>query len=288
MAELSRDEAVAFLLGGGTEEEREAVERRLFEDETVADEVAAVEDELIDAYIAGGLPPSERGQFERAYLSSPERSDKVAFARALRERLSSDVRGRSIQGASGRPRALLAALAAAAVILLAMSSFLFFQDAKTRLELERARSEIAGLKTSNDQLAQQLEKTRGPIAAEPPSSRQPEALIASFELSPALVRDTSETRTLVVPKSIGEVRLILPVEEGSGGTYQATLTTVDGAKLWTSGPLRTRAEKSKNSIVVGVPANRLSTNDYILTLGRVDAKGRIRDVDDYFFRVKRD
>src|ERR1700686_3525838 len=74
---------VRYLLGNLTEEEQAQVEDRAFADTDYRDALEAVEADLIDAYVRGGLSPSERREFERRFLTSPGRRSKVEFARAL-------------------------------------------------------------------------------------------------------------------------------------------------------------------------------------------------------------
>src|SRR5262245_54257158 len=78
---------VRYLLGDATEQEKTVMEDALLGEPEKLEEIAAVEDELIDDYLSGELDAAERGRFEKAYLSVPDRRRRVDFARALRERL---------------------------------------------------------------------------------------------------------------------------------------------------------------------------------------------------------
>lgn len=74
---------VRYLLGDLPEEEQVEVEDRAFSDAQNMQIVLAVEADLIDEYVRGGLHASERRQFETRFLASSERRRKVEFARAL-------------------------------------------------------------------------------------------------------------------------------------------------------------------------------------------------------------
>src|SRR5262249_23131097 len=50
------------------------------------EELQEVEDELIDDYASGALTPDQQLSFEKYFLRSPERREKVAFATAMTER----------------------------------------------------------------------------------------------------------------------------------------------------------------------------------------------------------
>src|SRR5206468_403152 len=74
---------VKYLLGDLSETEQVQVEDRAFADTEYLDAIEAVEADLIDTYVRGGLSQFERRAFERRFLTSPNRWSKVEFARAL-------------------------------------------------------------------------------------------------------------------------------------------------------------------------------------------------------------
>lgn len=76
-----------YLLGELGEQERWAVEERLFLDGEYLLQLQALEDELLDAYVYGDLTPDERGRVERELLSRPGRRADVRFAHALKDYL---------------------------------------------------------------------------------------------------------------------------------------------------------------------------------------------------------
>ncbi len=77
---------IAYLLGELPEEELQRFERRYLEEESLFQELQEIEDELIDDYVTGALSAERRTAFEQYFLRSPERRDKVEFARAITER----------------------------------------------------------------------------------------------------------------------------------------------------------------------------------------------------------
>src|SRR5690242_7522625 len=72
-----------YLLGALTEAEQIALEQQFFADGELLDRVWATENELVDGYVRGRLPQTEREQFERHYLASPQHRERVAFAQTL-------------------------------------------------------------------------------------------------------------------------------------------------------------------------------------------------------------
>lgn len=74
-----------YLLGQLDGDAREVFEKRLLTDDDLFDELLAIEDELIDEYLVGAMGEDERASFEKKFLMTPERHQKMRFARALRK-----------------------------------------------------------------------------------------------------------------------------------------------------------------------------------------------------------
>jgi tetratricopeptide (TPR) repeat protein len=74
-----------FLLGQLGEEERERFEERLLDDSALLDHLSVVEEELIDDYLFGALAGGEREDFERKFLTTPKRREKLMLARRLKQ-----------------------------------------------------------------------------------------------------------------------------------------------------------------------------------------------------------
>ena len=66
--------------------QRRGVEERLLTDDDFCEEFEAAEDELIDQYLCDELSAAERARFERNFLSTTERRQKLTLARALNRR----------------------------------------------------------------------------------------------------------------------------------------------------------------------------------------------------------
>src|SRR5258708_12931708 len=81
---IDDDDAIArYLLGLLNDEERSAVQERLFQDEDYFDRIRAREYELLDSYSRGEMPASERALLENSLLASAEGRRKLDFARGL-------------------------------------------------------------------------------------------------------------------------------------------------------------------------------------------------------------
>ena len=73
-----------YLLGKLAGEEREAFEHRLFTEDELIEEIRSVEDELIDDYVIGDLSVDEAAMFEKNFLITDERRQKLRLGKAFR------------------------------------------------------------------------------------------------------------------------------------------------------------------------------------------------------------
>ena len=290
MAEITREAAVRYLLGEGAELEREALDRSLFEDESVAEQIAIFEDELIDEYVAGRLSAQERERFEKVYLSSPEHAAKVGFARALDRKL---MPASAPVARSSSPHLLLLA---ATLALAVVGGVLVFQLGGARRDLARLRGESAAAAQREQDLRRQLDGARGDgaglkeeldraraekdrLAAEIGAREESTTGIVSFALVAGLVRETGSTPTLAIPAGAKTVRLEMPSPPDRYPRYRARLETPEGRKVFV-GDLATAPRR----LSLSVPARLLAPGDYILTVDGF-ARDRWKSAADFSFRV---
>ena len=74
---------IRYLLGSVPEAEAERLDELSVADEEFASRLAAVENDLVDAYVRGEMAAETRDRFQSYYLSSSRRREKVNFAEAL-------------------------------------------------------------------------------------------------------------------------------------------------------------------------------------------------------------
>lgn len=72
-----------YLLGQMSGEERDRFEEKLFSDDEFFEDLLATEDELIEAAIGTELTAAEVDQFEKQFLITSERKEKLHFRQAL-------------------------------------------------------------------------------------------------------------------------------------------------------------------------------------------------------------
>lgn len=87
-----------YLLGELPLEEEVLAEQRLFLDSDYVEALQAVEDELIDEYLADELVGSERERFEKHFLRLPEHGADLRIAQALKKYLATGTNPSSATG----------------------------------------------------------------------------------------------------------------------------------------------------------------------------------------------
>ncbi len=317
MKQTDRNERVIrrYLLGELPEEDQTQLEEQYFADDNLYLELQTIERDLIDSYVRGKLSSADHKRFESHFLLSPQRRQRVEFARAFTESIS-DIQSIPVPSIAtkksvSRWRSLLQplradnwrmALVTAVLLLVVGGVFLMIQILQLRHRLEQSESDRAALqkreqelqrqigeaKERTDHLGQEAERRRreADLLEEELTRRQseprPEPVIASFVLVPSLVREAGETKRLVIPREAKLVRLRLLVEGDEYKSYRAEIHTVEGREV-----SRPQPTKSGKTVVLKLPSQLLTEGDYLVTLKGVTATGDAEGVGKYFFRVVR-
>lgn len=79
-----QDTSRLYLLGKLTGDDAEEFERRLFTEEELVEELLAAEEELIDDFLTGDLSTDDTAMFEKNFLVTAERRQKLRLGRAVR------------------------------------------------------------------------------------------------------------------------------------------------------------------------------------------------------------
>lgn len=85
-----------YLLGQLAETEQTRVEERMMSDDEYFEWLLVVEDELIDEGASGALSAEDQEGFDRYFLSTPERRERVMFAKTLRAHVNPKVDSDSV------------------------------------------------------------------------------------------------------------------------------------------------------------------------------------------------
>jgi hypothetical protein len=310
-----------YLLGQMTEADQHALEQEFFTDSEKFDQVWAVENELVDAYVRDRLPSRERELFERHYLPSPKHRERVAFARLLLEAAdetaTAPVAGsapaaswwqRLLESLRG-PQMLFVGAMATAMLLLTVG-VLWLLVERTRLSdqlaseqsgrvtqaqreqelsrrIQELEKQITGQRQQNEQANSELARLREELRqaqAQRPDTQSSQPALLSFLLIPGGIRAGGEMQQIKIPSGIRQAQLRVKVEANDYRSFQARLRPVDGDEILSRVALRANAQ---SFVTVTVPASRLASGDYILTLSGVTASGETEEINRYSFRVNR-
>lgn len=326
-----------YLLCALTPEERQQVEVRLLIDDEFHERVGIVEDELIDEYLYGELPESDRRKLGEMLRAGPIQQRKLHLAEALGAYADS-AKAVRVEPAAVNPskdsswwRALREFLSfrnpvigfslAAALLLCVLGGMWAFFKIR-RLEEHLARQEGARQPSAQEQeLRRQLEqqnarnneqaaelqsarelgaKLNDEMAAlksqgRPPSNvndRTPAPAVpatASVFLPLVLTRSPGLEPTLNIRRGAARAQLVLDLDVVNPAGYRsfkAELYKVDGPLVESTNRLRRQKSGGGNSLVWGLPADRLSTGEYRVELSGLTESSQREPIGIYFFRVQ--
>lgn len=316
-----------FLLGESTEDERIAFEMRFVADENLFEQICVVEDELIESYVRGMLSPIDKMNFEKHFLSTETRRQKVNFTRSMignfkdqnepiiAKKTETVERNSSVWNSLieffKTPK--LALGAAFALLILVFGGWFLLKNSK--------QNEIAGITTPTPitQPTQVATPNQNSIPANQIISNSlntnaPENIQSnknSAENTNRKKPDENQTSNPTVTNTSGVVPVLALFAgnvRGEGKLPELTLSNATPGVLFVlnleSKDYETyRAEivdADGNSILknikirsdnaklsLSVPAEKLQRGDYIVRLSGINPRGEAESVADYSFRIKR-
>jgi hypothetical protein len=261
-----------YLLGLLAEPDAEALEEQYLARPEILEQIRAVEDDLLDDYAARRLAAAEVEPFEKRFF--PSRQARVVAARALRLAAVAEVRPPA--------RPLAPALRTRPALFLALAASLLLAMLAVRLWPARPPA-VTTASVPPGSLARPVAPS--PSAVPEVSARLPVEVVMA--LSPVLLRSGAAPAELLVPGDA--VTLVLELEGDQATLPKAAakldgdIRTVEGDPVWT-GEAQPRTDSGgKGSLAsIRVPASRLPTGDYLVTLS-AGAEPLYR----YFVRVRR-
>lgn len=300
-----------YLLGDLPDEDRLEVETLLLEDGTAFDQVAAIEEELIDEYVRGGLSAPERSNLESGFLSSRQGALLADLSRNLDLHASrrpsggwrSFLRNRllvPLRTGIAVPRYTLA-LASLAILLMFGGLGWYIrriqngnvggvseQDLREQLALEQARNEKLAedlareqqLRTSAEQdLAALRAGNRNDLPTGPGGGS---TLIA--QLFPGSKRGQGAGKNIGLTASTVRVSFHLDL---AGDTHDAYQVSIDDGHRQQVLPdrLQPRRLGGRNVIILNLLASRLSPGDYGIVLSGKEPNGQYEPAETYSFKV---
>jgi hypothetical protein len=294
--DLSEERLVRYLLGKLPEAEEVQVEDRALADAEYRGSVEAAEADLIDTYVRGELPQADRRAFELRFLNSPSRRRKVAFAKAL-----ATVTAETAEIEIPRPSqsllnwfrtwnpALRYATGFAALICVAGSTWLFFDNAAVRSRLAAVENQRRELQVQEQGLRRQLQEEQARAAAAQTQPQQPVVplpSVASLVLLPGLSRAETRVEQLVLPSTAQVARIEIQLEPRDiYPRFRAELRTRNGDEVLIRGNLPPQRTSTGGSVSFDVPTSALVPGEYELSLtAPTDPQNPV--IGYYYFRVR--
>jgi hypothetical protein len=281
-----RELMVRYLLGDLPARERDTLEEGYFFDNDRWDQLLAIENELIDTYVCGGLSPAERERFETHFMASPAKRQRVEFACLLlnarnetsEQRIQSRGGGLAIPPIARkfdfRTLTLLGAVACVALLCTLLT-----------LKNRQLRRDISTLQKQTSSLPHQRATKSDPTAEAPLAARRSVYLL----LTPGLLRGggSSDSRVLAIPSRVSEIVLLLQLQADDFGAYDVVVKTAEGNKILSSSGLRSEPlEGGGRAVAVHLSSEQLDRGDYVATLARTDTEGRAERLESYTFSIR--
>ncbi|HST23831.1 MAG TPA: hypothetical protein VLR90_22170 [Blastocatellia bacterium] len=319
------DLMVRYLLGEMTEEEQTQIEERFLNDNEYFEQLLSVEDALIDDYAQGVLTEYERSKVEGLLLHSQRQSREVDFVKDLIGFVSArPADGLNTQNSiqterPGKLRSLLALLRirnpgkrfsiAAGLLSIVIILGMVIWNLALRKKVGQMETQQAVLENRDHELQRQLEEqgnkhnaTVKELEDERRKRDQLEQELAALQKfrpvnssndiaildfsTDSISRGGGEPK--IVSISAGLSRLEVRINLGSKGAYKsygAVIKTFGGREIWSMDQIKPR-QANLGRVVLTMPANIFSNDDYILTLKGQTEAGDMLEIGDYSFRVK--
>lgn len=315
-----KDEALSrYLLGSLPPEEAEHLDELSVVDDEFALRLDAMENDLVDAFARGDLSAEALERFQKFYLSSPRRQEKVEFAKTLlrfgekgakavvhgaeqpaipgAEPTVQTSQSRSAGGWFSVPRlGLQWVFAATAMTLLFAGSYLFVENERLRQQATEARNQQIALSQHVQDMERQLGEQRSANASmlkELDRAREASALPHALKIVAALLlpqmRGVSQIPTISLPVGTDQVHLRLQLESDDFPSYRVALKDFAGSGvLWRKSDVKARAEGEAKVVSINIPASLLKQQNYIVELMAVSSDGRPELISGYPLRIIRE
>jgi len=264
-----QEQIKSYLLGQLPEEDGSEVEARLLTDREFCEELSIGEDDLVEQYLSGALSSSERQAFESHFVLSPERQQKVRFARALKKYVSAGdeeeqenpieieavpERGAVTPFPGSRPKIfpfrnqVVASLAAALVLIVVVGGGLI--------------------------LMRVWQTQRGTGRA------------LAVELSPRpATRGEGEVKQLSLAPDVGSVRLQLDLPKNEYPSYEAAVRDSSLRTVLTTKDLKPQPIDNFSALMLDVKADLLTPGDYRVHVSGTTPEGRSESVATFSFKI---
>lgn len=316
---------VKYLFGELAEPEQSRIEELCFTDDGFYEQLAAVENDLIDRYVRNALPEPERNAFEEKYLITPGRRRRVEESEKVIDLIvnhPSDPPKLSwwkhlLDFFERRNLFLQFSLAAALSVMVIGCVWLIKDRSRLANQIEQAR---AALRQKELELQQQREAQQ---AARPspelPGSTQPESAqgeqlptvardkpqvaretrqhdkshastatstsVAAYIFPLVTVRGVQSQQPLIIRAGQKSARLVIYVKNNDHRRFHVSIQRVSGEEVWSQTVRKGQGTSTGERIAFDVSTNVFKKKDYILVVDAVKTDGALENLDTRSFSV---
>ena len=195
----------------------------------------------------------------------------------------------------------VALAAAAAVVAFVGLAAVAWQANGLRSSLQSTEADNDALRQQRDADRQRIDELEGRTAALSDELNQERAnrsaaggpsraraLVATFVLSPGLLRSTRAPAQVAIGATIDEARLQLDLEPGTEGErFRAELHDSAGRVVWTQEGLSATTTGAGRAVIVTLPAALLEAAEYEAVLLAASGRSELEEIGRYYFGVTR-
>ncbi len=268
-----------YLLGNLPESEEIRLEEEYLANSDAQDRLAAVEDDLVEAFLEGQLSARERKQLEARFLASRRGRRKLELAKSLMALASQQKPVPEPRPSPFYP--LRWVFTTAALLLVFALGWWMSVKMRQSSTSERAASQSSG---TNAQKGPVAAPTQTPVStANPPENTRP-TMIAYIVLSP-VARNTDQSARLTIPQGARTVQIQLDLEADHHRSYRATLLGAGDEPKWSKRHLKAESTSSGRGVVLSLPATLFEQGEYTILLNTDE--DATRTVAEYIFIVQK-
>jgi anti-sigma factor RsiW len=313
-----------YLLGELSEEEEITVEDRYVLDGDFFNRLLVAEDELIDSYVRGELTEPQKRRFEKHFLSSPKRKERLRSAQALMRLLQENaaVAPQAVpETGANTERVTLwqrtqeflrsfypgmqLAMSAAMLLLIIGGGFIF---SRLNSQINQLKSDRATLQSENEQVQQEIAQTReastkltkelenvkersGALEQQVASLQEPKQAVVgvTFEESFQTGTGTADVGGRVkAVRTTGkdQVKVQINLLEADYQQYRIKLLKDGKDEIWQTNLSGEKIPSGKR-LTVRLSTDLLKSGDYKLIVSGKTDDGNYQFIKDYTLKVSR-
>jgi hypothetical protein len=310
---------VRYLLGELSDQDRAQIEDLYVSQHELFERLLMCEDEIIDSYVYGTMSDRGRELFQRNFLCSPQRRERVIIAGTLARYAKAHSSTRPVQAErkeevrerpssffrpAGSPRILTAA---ALIVLLFGGIFGWRELVRLRSGLEALRAEQSGQQERSrsleheikeqrklaDQLNLELDRERGErgrLEQQLAKLREQKSPAAIFSLGPGFAKRPGAGQAKIlkveIPSGREMVKFQLALLADQYKTYRVIVKDENDKTLW-QGYLQSSRTRTGPAVIVRLPSQMFASGNYLLSLSGVLENNGYEHISDFQITVSR-